>query len=156
EDSANFLTWVKVHDRVRDGEMPPKEKKRPAAADVGSFVKVLNSSLAASDREKEAREGRAARRRLNRTEYENAVRDLFQAPWLDVKTKLPEDGESARFNKSSAALGVSFVHMKQYMVAAEGAISAIMGVEYVRPPTTTKRYYARENPGMTVFGPNGA
>src|SRR4051794_23087220 len=24
-DSANFLTWVKVHDRVQSGEMPPKQ-----------------------------------------------------------------------------------------------------------------------------------
>ena len=156
DDPANFLTWVKVPDRVRDGEMPPKEKKRPAATDIGAFVKVLNASLTTFDRALVAGEGRAPRRRLNRTEYENAVRDLFQAPWLDVRTKLPEDGESARFNKSSQALSVSFVHMKQYMFAAESAISALMGVEYVRPPTTTKRYYARDIPGMTNFGPNNA
>jgi mono/diheme cytochrome c family protein len=24
KDSANFLTWVKIHDRVQAGEMPPK------------------------------------------------------------------------------------------------------------------------------------
>src|SRR5262245_66303136 len=28
-DPANFLTWVKVHDRLQAGEMPPKQKKRP-------------------------------------------------------------------------------------------------------------------------------
>src|SRR3954464_11215535 len=26
-DPANFTEWVKVHDRVQNGEMPPKEKK---------------------------------------------------------------------------------------------------------------------------------
>src|SRR4051812_9555458 len=32
-DTANFLTWVKIHDRVQQGEMPPKEKKRPENRD---------------------------------------------------------------------------------------------------------------------------
>ena len=30
-DDANFATWVKVHDRVNAGEMPPKKKPRPEA-----------------------------------------------------------------------------------------------------------------------------
>jgi hypothetical protein len=136
---------------VRDGEMPPKEKKRPDPAELGAFIKTLNSSLVTVDRAAVVRDGRARQRRLNRTEYENAMRDLFQAPWLEVKGKLPEDGESNRFNKSSEALGVSFVHMKQYMSAAESAISAILSVEFVRPETTTKRYYARETQGLLHF-----
>ena len=154
EDPANFLTWVKVHDRAQAGEMPPQEKKRPNTTELNSFVKVLTTSLVATDRVVVARDGRARQRRLNRTEYENAVRDLLQAPYLEVKSKLPEDGESNRFNKSSEALGVSFVHMKQYMSAAETAISAVMAVEFVQPPTTTTRYYARETPALTVINPS--
>src|SRR5690348_1738040 len=42
DNSDNFATWVKVHDRVQAGEMPPKEKKRPAAADVSAFIKGLS------------------------------------------------------------------------------------------------------------------
>jgi hypothetical protein len=90
EDPANFLTWVKVHDRVRAGEMPPKEKARPNAGDLSTFVKTLNSSLVAADHAAVVHDGRARQRRLNRNEYENAVRDLFQAPYLEVKGKLPE------------------------------------------------------------------
>src|SRR5947209_9177459 len=37
-DGANFALWVKVHDRVKAGEMPPKKKARPAAADLETFV----------------------------------------------------------------------------------------------------------------------
>ena len=149
--AENFLVWAKVHDRIQAGEMPPKEKKRPAAAEVSSFVRALGSSLETVDRQMVAREGRARQRRLNRSEYENALRDLFQAPWLEVKASLPEDGEASRFNKSSEALGISFVHLKQYLDAAESAISAVMSVEYVRPETKTQRFYARETPGLTNF-----
>src|SRR5687767_3652466 len=34
EDPKNFATWVKVHDRVSAGEMPPKKKKRPPATEM--------------------------------------------------------------------------------------------------------------------------
>ena len=30
-DSENFARWVKVHDRIESGEMPPKKKPRPPA-----------------------------------------------------------------------------------------------------------------------------
>jgi len=147
-DSANFLAWVKVHDRVRSGEMPPKEKKRPSAADASAFVKGLATSLTAAEQMTVARDGRAARRRLNRMEYESALRDLLQAPWLQVRDQLPEDGEASRFNKVSAALDVSYVHMTRYMSAADQAMRQAISVQLVHPETTTKRYYAREDGGI--------
>ncbi len=143
-DLNNFAIWVKMHDRVRNGEMPPKEKKQPAPADVSSFVKNLSTSLVASETEILATSGRAARRRLNRTEYENALRDLFTAPWLQVQGTLPEDGESAHYNKVSKALEVSFVHMQKYVDAANNAMRQIMTTKLVRPPTKTTRYWARD------------
>jgi len=83
------MTWVKVHDRVQAGEMPPKEKKRPNAAETTNFIKGVSSSLVAFEHEGTAKEGRATQRRLNRAEYEYAVRDLLQMPWLQVKDQLP-------------------------------------------------------------------
>src|SRR4051812_6309636 len=44
-DAANFFQWVKVHDRVQSGEMPPKEKKRPDATETAGFIKSLAGSL---------------------------------------------------------------------------------------------------------------
>src|SRR3954471_21268249 len=80
EDPANFLLWVKIHDRVQAGEMPPKEKKRPEASDVAGFVKTVSTTLIAKEKEAAVSEGRAVRRRLNRSEYENALRDLLSVP----------------------------------------------------------------------------
>ena len=34
-DAANFRQWARVYDRVESGEMPPREKPRPDAADLG-------------------------------------------------------------------------------------------------------------------------
>jgi hypothetical protein len=152
-DAANFTTWVKVHDRVQSGDMPPKEKKRPAAAERRTFVGGLASNLIAFEKEKSLAEGRATRRRLNRAEYENALRDILNAPWLQIQGQLPEDGEAFRFNKVSAALDVSYVHMTRYMAAADYALRQAMAVELTHPPTTKKRYYARDEGGLTTFWP---
>src|ERR1051325_9584677 len=85
---TNFSQWVLVHDRVDAGEMPPKKKARPESAELGSFLKSLSSSLVGAEQARIAKEGRATQRRLNRYEYENALRDLLHAPWLQVKDSL--------------------------------------------------------------------
>lgn len=33
-DAKNFAKWVTIFDRVADGEMPPKKKKRPEPAEL--------------------------------------------------------------------------------------------------------------------------
>jgi mono/diheme cytochrome c family protein len=145
EDPENFLTWIKVHDRVQAGEMPPKEKRRPEAAATAGFVKSLDAALVAADEQAIAQAGRAVDRRLNRTEYENTLRDLFQAPYLLIQEKLPEDGIAASFNKVSRALDVSYVHLAQYMSAAEYAMKQVITTKFVQPETRTTRNWARNN-----------
>lgn len=154
-EGDNFLTWVKVHDRLRAGEMPPKERKRrPGRGELDSFIARLAASLTTEERTRTAREGRSTQRRLNRYEYENALRDLLQAPWLQVRDHLPEDGETDRFNKSAAGLDVSHVHMSRYLAAADQALRQMVSLELLRPERTTKRYYAREETSLTRFTPN--
>jgi len=152
-DPANLLAWIGVHDRVASGEMPPPDRRQPLPADRSNFLEKLSGSLMAAEKEIVAREGRAVRRRLNRAEYENALRDLLHAPWLQVKDQLPEDGEAYRFNKISDALDVSYVHLSRTMQAADYALRQAIGVQLVRPPTSLKRYYARDERSLTGFQP---
>ena len=147
--TTDFSTWVKVHDRLGAGEMPPKEKKRPDAAETAAFLAALRETLGAHDRELIAREGRATQRRLNGYEYENALRDLLHAPWLQIRGQFPDDGESNRYNKIGDALDVSHVHMARYMAAADYAIRQALTVQHVRPPTTNVRHYARDQRTLT-------
>ncbi|MDP3072943.1 MAG: DUF1592 domain-containing protein [Opitutaceae bacterium] len=155
-DPANFARWVKVHDRLQAGEMPPPERKnRPATAELESFLAGLATSLTATENETVARDGRATPRRLNCYEYENVLRDLLSAPWLQIRAQLPDDGEAHRFNKLGDALDVSHVHLARYMAVADYAIRQAMSVQLERPPTTTRRYYARDQRSLTgLFTPD--
>jgi len=146
---TNFSKWVTAYDRVNDGEMPPKKKAQPEAVERDGFLQALSASLASTDQARSAKEGRATRRRLNRYEYENALRDLLHAPWLQVRDSLPEDGESHRFNKVGSALDVSHVQMARYLGAADYALRQAMLPAAERPPTQEKRYYVRDQRSFT-------
>ncbi len=151
DDARNFASWVKVLDRVSAGEMPPKKKARPAAAELEEFKGAIQPALLAAEQKRTAAEGRATQRRLNGYEYENALRDLFSAPWLQVKGQFPDDGEAFRFNKLGDALDVSHVHMARYMSAADYAMREALSVQWNQPPTTTRRYYARDQRTLTTL-----
>jgi hypothetical protein len=155
-DPENFTRWVKAHDRVQAGEMPPPDKRQPAANESANFLRAIAQPLTAFETAAFTREGRSTRRRLNREEYEHSLRDLLQIPLLQVKDLLPEDGEAHHFNKVSQALDVSHVHVTRYMNAAEYALRQVLAMRLERPPTTTRRYYARDEANFTrLFRPTG-
>jgi hypothetical protein len=100
DEPANFETWVKVHDALGSGEMPPKKKTRPPVPETAAFLADLDAKLIGADEARIAREGgRAVLRRLTRTEYENAMRDLLALPELHVQELLPADGSRHGFDK---------------------------------------------------------
>ena len=72
-DPRNHAFWVKLHDRVASGEMPPAKKPRPGADEMQAFLGALSKELVSVENARLAEEGRATRRRLNRLEYENAL-----------------------------------------------------------------------------------
>ncbi len=150
----NFATWVRMLDRVVAGEMPPKKReKRPTPAEIAEFTKAVATPLAKFEEDLTTREGRAMQRRLNRYEYENALRDLLNVPWAQVKDKLPHDGEAHRFNKSGEALDVSFVQMERYLTAADYAMRQAMSAAFERPAPETRRIYARDAIGPRFYMP---
>jgi mono/diheme cytochrome c family protein len=149
----NLATWVRMIDRVAAGEMPPKKKERPAAADIETFTHAVASSVTAFEKDVTTREGRAIQRRLNSYEYENALRDLLNVPWAQIKDKLPLDGEAHRFNKSGEALDISFVQMERYLGAADYAMRQTMSAAFERPKTSVLKIYARDAVGQQRYQP---
>ncbi|MCU1329603.1 MAG: hypothetical protein JWN34_4973, partial [Bryobacterales bacterium] len=147
-DPDNFAAWVKVHDRVSAGEMPPTGIPRPAAPTLTRFVEGLSSTLTKYEQAITLERGRAGLRRLNAYEYESAVRDLLNAPWVQIKDKLPQDGVASRFNKIGGALDVSHIQLARYMSSADYAMREAIASKLVQPQTTTTRVYARQEPSL--------
>ena len=50
-NADNFAKWVKIHDRIESGEMPPKGQPRPDAAARGAVTKELKGALIKAEQE---------------------------------------------------------------------------------------------------------
>jgi mono/diheme cytochrome c family protein len=143
------LRWARVHDRLRAGEMPPRDAPQPTEPERTALVKSLASWLSAGDTERQRSEGRVALRRLNRSEYENTLRDLFAMPGLAVKEMLPEDGRSDGFDKSSDALELSAVQLRKYLEAADDVLDRAIARQD-KPMVYRNRF--RRIGGLAQFG----
>ena len=112
--AANAETLEKVVRKLRDGEMPPEGRRRPDAATVATFAGSLEAAL---DAAAPVAPGRVASRRLNRTEYVNAVRDLL-ALEIDGADFLPSDLAGFGFDNNADVLAITPALMARYMSAA--------------------------------------
>ena len=151
DDKKNYTKWVRVFERVESGEMPPKKKKPLPPETKESFKELVADSLISYDKEHSRDHGRSVLRRMNRFEYENTLRDILDAPWLQVKGMLPEDGESHHFNKDGSALQVSHVQMSAYLNAANFALRQVIADQAEKPQETTRKYYTRQQGAFHFF-----
>jgi hypothetical protein len=135
-DRAIREQWIRIHDRVDKGEMPPKAADFPDARRA-ELMKLLNPWIHAADMAEIVAAGRGPMRRLNRDEYEQNLRDLLQLPRLDIRDLLPADRESHHFNKVSETLDMSRVQLMAYLDAAEAAMQQAI-VKSAQPPAVMR------------------
>ena len=83
EVSAHSNAWERVVRRLRARQMPPPEKKRPEEGTYQTVLTRLESTLEAASAQHPNPGRTDTFRRLNRTEYQNAIRDgrLFPTHW---------------------------------------------------------------------------
>lgn len=124
--------WEKVIIKLRAGSMPPSGSPRPDAAGYAEMIGWLEGELdkawfAAPN------PGRiGAIHRLNRTQYNNAVRDLFALKDLDVRAQLPgDDTADGSFDNFADALSISTAHLERYLSVARQVTRLATGL----PPT---------------------
>jgi mono/diheme cytochrome c family protein len=109
--------WELVVRKLRARSMPPAGRPRPNEVVYDGLIAHLETSL---DRVAAANPdpGRTDTfRRLNRTEYQNAIRDLL-AVEIDVETLLPSDDSSHGFDNISVG-GLSPMLLERYLSAAQ-------------------------------------
>ena len=128
-------TWEHVVGRLRAGAMPPTGRPRPDAATSRAFVSWLEAALDQAALV-QPDPGRPAIHRLNRVEYGNAIRDLFDLE-LDVHALLPADDEQHGFDNIAEVLSVSPTLIERYLAAARRISRLVVGDQGIRPVTET-------------------
>ena len=120
---ANAEVLEKVVRKLRDGLMPPESRPRPDAAAVDRFVTRLETSL---DAAAGPNPGWVSSRRLNRSEYVNAVYDLL-ALEIDGADLLPSDMAGSGFDNNADALAITPALMARYMSAVARPMASRSG-----------------------------
>ena len=128
-DAEAMRRWVLVHDRVSAGEMPPAGAPQPEQAERSAANAKLSAALIAADRS----HSDVVLRRLNRNEYDNTIRDLFDIE-ISVKELLPGDTPAYGFDNVGEGLAVSAEAAAAYLRAADATLDAVFG-----PATEPKR-----------------
>ena len=129
---ANRKPWAKVLKQLKAGAMPPDGKKQPADAEREAAVAWLERALVHVDRSKPVPPGRVTARRLNRTEYNHTVRDLFGVS-LKLADEFAGDDVGYGFDNIGDVLSISPLRMEQYLNAAEQLTAILLG-KTERPP----------------------
>jgi mono/diheme cytochrome c family protein len=135
--AAHGATWERVVRKVRAGMMPPPGRPRPDNASMAAFATYLETAL---DKDAAARvnPGRTEPfHRLNRTEYQNAVRDLLGID-VDVSAGLPTDAASYGFDNIGGVLKMSPTLMDSYLNMAHKISRIAVGTP---PPVPTFDFF---------------
>ena len=131
DPSRHADVWERVIGKLRTGAMPPPGRPRPDAATYDAIATQLETAI---DRAAAANPnpGRTSTvHRLNRTEYRNAIRDLFA---LDVTPLLPGDETSdTGFDNNADVLSISTAQLERYLSAARTITRLATGLPPASP-----------------------
>jgi hypothetical protein len=109
-------TWERVLLKLSVGAMPPQGMPHPEPAALRSLQAYVTSALDRAAAQVN-NPGTYVVHRLNRTEYQNAIRDLL-AVEFNATDMLPSDGGDFGFDNIAAALKTSPLLLERYLAAA--------------------------------------
>lgn len=142
--------WEKMVKRLKTRQMPPAGADRPDDGEYDSAVASLETVLDEAAKQN-PQPGRADRiRRLNRTEYRNAIRDLLAVD-IDAGAFFPADESAHGFD--NVTLGeLPPVLLSRYITAAEQISRLAVGTRSPSPSGVTVRVPADRTQDNHVAG----
>ena len=136
--AASAETLEKVIAKLRAGSMPPPKMPRADAATYARIATTLENQIDAATMAHPDPGRIGAVHRLNRAEYNNAIRDLFALD-VDVKPLLPgDDTADGSFDNFADVLSISTAHLERYMSVARQITRLATGLPPARP--TVERF----------------
>lgn len=143
-------TWEHVVRKLRARLMPPPDAPRPTPAAYRDVLRRLTRVLDRAAQERPWAGRPEAMRRMTRTEYKNAIRDLLDLD-IDVSTRLPKDESSSGFDNVTVSR-LSPQLMDRYVSAAQTISRRALGLAEGSPEGATFRLPADRTQEQHVPG----
>ena len=123
---------------LKEQQMPPADAEQPNGAERVQSIEWIEQRLRQFDCGSASRPGRVTMRRLNRTEYNNTVRDLTG---LDLKlaNDFPSDDVGNGFDNIGDVLSLPPILMEKYLAAAKRIADEVM-----KSPDAAKKVFPRQ------------
>jgi uncharacterized protein DUF1592/uncharacterized protein DUF1588/uncharacterized protein DUF1585/uncharacterized protein DUF1587/uncharacterized protein DUF1595/cytochrome c len=137
QPAVNAEVWERVIAKLRAGSMPPAGRPRPDAATYRTLATWLETEIDRASTAHPTASRTIAVHRLNRAEYNNAIRDLFafDPVGFDVTPLLPGDETAdGSFDNFADALSISTAHLERYLSVARQVTRLATGLP-PRAPT---------------------
>ncbi len=113
--------WLPVWQNLRSQIMPPWDKSQPNLAERKQLLAWIEKDVFKLD-PANPDPGRVTIRRLNRTEYQNAVYDLLGVEY-DTREIFPADDTGYGFDNIGSVLSLSPMMMEKYLAAADEVVA---------------------------------
>lgn len=122
-DPANFARWVRIHDRVRDGEMPPADYGQPDSGETERFLAGLGEPLRLEQERQWATEGRVRGRRLTNHQLERTLQDLLAID-VPLASLMSEEPRHDGFTNVADHQSISHFHLESHLKVVDHALDA--------------------------------
>lgn len=145
--AADRKVWEGVRHMLKAREMPPPNRPQPKPAEVEAVTAALQALFDRADATAKPNAGRVTIRRLNRTEYNNTIRDLVGVDFKPADD-FPADDVGYGFDNIGDVLTVSPLLLEKYLAAAESILDQAIVIKDT--PKPTKRTFGTLRTGHTT------
>ena len=114
----NPKLWEKVADNLRSATMPPPKKPQPTPQELDALNTWIDVAVFKVDCNGPKDPGRVTIRRLNRSEYNNTIRDLLGVKFTPADD-FPADDVGYGFDNIGDVLSMPPMLLEKYLAAAE-------------------------------------
>ena len=123
--------WEKVVLMLRERQMPPEAEEQPSETDRQKIISWITEELDRFDCSGPMDPGRSVMRRLNRTEYNNTVRDLLGVD-MTPADNFPPDEISEGFDTIGDVLTVPPILAERYLESAKVLVDRALELDAKR------------------------
>ncbi len=111
--------WVRIHDRIEGGEMPPKDSPRPSPSEQSEFLGALAQKLTKFREVDDRENGRVRGRRLTRRQLGVTLQELLGID-IQLMNLLTEESPSDQFSTVADRQTISHFHLEDHLRRSTG------------------------------------
>ena len=140
--------WTRIHDRVANGEMPPKDSDALKVTERSAFVRSTHQWISETQKSHYSKSGRAGTRRLTNLQLERTLHDLLGID-IPLASEMPVEPRNAEFNTFADSQAMSHFHLEQHLKAVDLALDELFRRAFVKDDDHWKKHFTGQEISRT-------